>query len=101
MHNQPTFGISYLVVGMMPGMILVYLLMTRNAGAHHSLPNEYDLEDETLYGVIGHYEQGEPVYLEDIKNKKRLGFYQLTHVPAPVFRGKDAQNFSQMKKAVE
>ncbi len=98
-NKDPSFGISCTLAGFFPLLAIIFIITARDK--KERLLTEYDLEDQTIYGVVGKYQQGEPVMLQDVVKDKSLGVYQLTHIPAPVFRGMDAKNFSQMKKAIE
>ncbi|GEM_PF-2878897 len=99
--GSQNFGIAYLIAGILPSSILCFCLYEMSCEKEKGrLPTEDDLKDETLYGVVEAHKSGELVLLKDLSNQK-LELYRLTCVPANIFRGKDAKNFSQMKKASE
>ena len=61
--------------------------------------NEDDLEDETLYEIVELKGTTKGLVLLRNLDSRETRLYRLTCAPANIFRGKDAKNFSQMKKA--
>lgn len=99
-YGSTSLGISYIVVGIFPLMLFGYCVYMMNGEKGIGLPTEDDLDDEVTYEVVGENISGKPILLKNDSTGKVL-LYKLTCAPAPVFQGKSAKNFSQMKKAIE
>lgn len=96
-------GVFMWILGLWPLTAFCYCIsvLLGFENGKSDLLTEDDLEDEVLYGEVKTQVGLKGLTLLKNLNTQEINLYRLTYVPANIFRGKDAKNFSRMKKATE